>query len=250
MNIKRLLCIICFITEQPLGNLAQISVDCIKTNAHSATIILHNTRLFQHLFSEQSTPCVRTLSQWSPYFYDTAISGTHFPLPLTFTYPASFLTSPNTHKKAPRSVGVMHLVPPVTEQCRKWCTAAGEHVLARYHSLSLLFCYPMHWVNLLSGSKYRSPEEAPVLYCTPQMHTMWWYMEEENVLCSQIKMPVHISHLHWPSAPFMIHHSPSKSDTQTSLTQAFFSSELPGPSCPLQQNPASPPEEVCLQVAQ
>lgn len=210
---------------------------CI-TQGYSAFIFRTKYSLRTNTFT------MKPIFLWHSNLSDSLPSATHFHLP------ASFLTSPNTHEKAPRSVGVMHPVPPVTEQGRKWCTAAGEHVLAQYRSLSLLFCYPMHWVNLLSGSKWRSPEEAPVLYCTPQMHTMWWYMEEKNVLCSQIKMPVHISHLHWPSAPFMIHHSPSKSDTQTSLTQASFSSELPGPSWPLQENPASPPEEVCLQVAQ
>lgn len=58
------------------------------------------------------------------------------------------------------------------------------------------------------------------------------------------------SHLSWPSAPFMIHHSPSTDDAETSHTQASFLSKLPGPLCPLQKNPVYPPDEIWLQVIQ
>lgn len=93
---------------------------------------------FRICFSEQSTPCSWTLSIWSSYFYKKGVSGIDLPLSFTFTCSASFLTSFKTHVKALWFVRVMYLVPLVTEQERKWCTAAGEHELAQYHNLSPL----------------------------------------------------------------------------------------------------------------
>ena len=90
------------------------------------------------LFSEQSTPCLWTLSKRSPYFYKKGVPGIDFTLSFAFTCSASFLTSFKPCVKALWFVWAMHLVPPVTEQERKWCTAAGEHELAQYHILSLL----------------------------------------------------------------------------------------------------------------
>lgn len=90
------------------------------------------------LFSEQSIPCSWTLSKWSPYYYKKGVPGIDLPLSLTFTCSASFLTSLKTCVKAVCFVRVMHLVPPVKEQGRKWCTAGGEHELAQYYVLSCL----------------------------------------------------------------------------------------------------------------
>lgn len=198
------------------------------------------------LFSEQSIPCSWTLSKWSPYYYKKGVPGIDLPLSLTFTCSASFLTSLKTCVKAVCFVRVMHLVPPVTEQERKWCTAAGEHERAQYHSLSCLLLphalgKSARWIK---GSIFRESTSAvrcsinayDVVVCRRHVFQEWECPLRSKHWCTLTAPST--SHLGWLSAPFMIRFSASRGDAETSLTQASFLSKLPGPLCPLQKSPA------------
>lgn len=109
----------------------------MKTNV-SYTIIWHSTGQFQNSFIFRAKySLLMDPIKMKPVFLQKGSLRIDFSLTFTFTCFASFLTSFKRHGKALWFLRVIYLVPSVTGQERKQCTAAGEHELTQYHNLLL-----------------------------------------------------------------------------------------------------------------
>lgn len=151
----------------------------------------------------------------------------------------------------------MPLVPAATEQENKWCTNSGEHKPAPCHNLCpCLLCQTLGksawWVK---GSVFQGSVTA--VWCSINACDMATYSKscflrsgmssllKPNYWC--ILTAVSTSHFDWPSAfSWFSFLRWCRNFSHPGLLHL----PLPGPLCPCLKNPAYPPDDMWLWVAQ